>query len=124
MIFTDEKKLKSQEILIRGTEYGYAPVGERLSNRFYLASTRPLIVRTSSTVALIRPVLPKNSEIVGAMCYIPHRALPLRDGSVGNVGLLSMNLTEGTHDIDSIMLWVRDQLCPLLNPYPGITDCA
>jgi transposase len=60
-------------------------------------------------------------EVVGAIGIVgPHDSRILRDGkTVGDVGLISMKLIEGNITMDEVHQWIEEDLCPLLNPFPG-----
>ena len=58
-------------------------------------------------------------EVCGAIAYLPHLVRPLRDGTVGNVALLSFTMTRNKVTPRQFLRWVKHDLCPLLTPIPG-----
>lgn len=102
IVFIDEKKFRRSEILQRFQKYGYSTRGTRLPLRL---STGP------------NPIVPASFEVVGALSTVNPR--PLRDGSIGQVGLCTFHLTEGKLSIDEILEWFAHRLAPMLNAYPG-----
>ena len=62
--------------------------------------------RLRSAAATMRPVLPSNMECVGALAWRPDNPLPLEDGGLGDVGMISFCLVNGNLTIDDILAWV------------------
>jgi hypothetical protein len=106
LVFVDEKKYRTGDILSDSQEEGYAPIGDRLS--------------ASNTVFCMVPILPPVCEVIGGISVLSAPdILPLRDGRPGNVGLISMKIVEGALGLTNILSWFESELCPLLTPYPG-----
>lgn len=107
VIFLDQRKFRNQDLLARAVGVGYAPVGQRCSKQ------------SAKISSLLRPILPTTMEVCGAIGYIPHSALPLRDGSIGDVGLFSFTMTRKKLTPHQILRWFKYDLSPLLTPFPG-----
>jgi hypothetical protein len=112
VIFVDEKKFRNQDLLDRAVGVGYAPVGQRCTKQSAKAST------------LLRPILPTTMEVCGAIGYMPHLALPLRDGSVGDVGMITFTLARTKLTPRQILRWIKHDLLPVMTPFPGPRSIA
>ena len=67
----------------------------------------------------MKPVnIPEKSELIGALGV--SFAAPMQDGSPGTLGLVSFKLSYGQYlSKGEILLWIRDELCKHLTPFPG-----
>jgi transposase len=107
VVFIDEKKFRNSDVLDDSQTEGYAEIGARLA--------------PSAGIFSMAPILPQVSEVVGAIGSLSSPGWrTLRDGkTIGDVGMISMKLVEGSIKINEVMLWIENDLCPLLNPFPG-----
>jgi hypothetical protein len=107
VVFIDEKKFRNSDILADNQTEGYGPIGERLP--------------PSLEIFNMAPILPSVSEVVGAIGVVGEDDFrTLRDGkTIGNIGIISMKLVEGSIKMDDVHKWIEEDLCPLLNPFPG-----
>jgi hypothetical protein len=103
VLFVDEKKFKNAELFERATGYGYAEAGQDLPRS------------TTESFSLLRPLISKTIEVVGALGYLKYAPRPLRDGSEGNVGLWSFCVRETKLTSDDVCLWVEHDLAPMLH---------
>jgi transposase len=106
VVFIDEKKFRNSDVMNNSQTEGYAEIGVRLA--------------PSPSIFSMSPILPPVSEVVGAIGTLGSEGWRrLRDGRRGDVGMISMKMVEGAIKMEEVMLWIQDDLCPLLNPFPG-----